>query len=433
MDVNITNNILASLYLLVWILTFIWYQRKDKSVDGGSAVIITYILYGVFSIMSLNDPLFSLSYDPLTLFPYIYLYIMLIIALAPTIYNHIHPANSITDPETRVLKIVAWIIIISAITLVPSIIQNFGSGVIKLFTDIDAGKEAYMEQLEGADDSGSGISNIFAIIYNSLSDIGVFLCFYYMTYGKKHFVLTILLFVTLMIGLLIPVMNGQRGGTIITLLTIIGGYMIFRRYLSKKINHIMQMAGIVIFVAVSLPIAAITMSRFGDKITGVGGYITWYVGQGSLYFNNNALDAGGTRNGDRTFNLAKRVIDPQTPKNYNERRDKYHNLKIDDNIFSTFVGDFTIDFGPVTAFFIFLIFNGYVILKIKPENDKIKVHQLLLLYFTLCVSMQGGMALFSYSDTGNLRIITLFSLYAYLRYHEVLLKKFPLKTSIQYE
>lgn len=76
------------------------------------------------------------------------------------------------------------------------------------------------------------------------------------------------------------------------------------------------------------------MSRFGKEQAGVGGFINWYVGQGSLYFNNNGLDAGGIRYGDRTINLFKRIIDPDTPKNFVERRDKYHNLELDD-YFST--------------------------------------------------------------------------------------------------
>lgn len=427
MDTTTMNNILAGSYLLIWILTLVWYQKKRHSTDGGTAIIATYILYSVFSIISLNDPVFSLSFDPLTLFPYIYLYTMLMVALAPIIYNHINPADNIVDPETRILKITSLIIIISSLLLVPDIIQNFRSGVLKLFTDTDAGKDAYADHLMDASESGGSISNINAIIYNSLSDIGIFLCFYFMTYGKKHLFLTIFLLISLLIGLLIPIMSGQRGGTIMSLLTIIGGFMMFRKYLSKKINHIMQVTGMAILLAISLPIAAITVSRFGDKATGVGGFVAWYVGQGSLYFNNSALEAGGTRNGDRTFNLAKRLIDSSTPKNFVERRDKYHNLKIDDDIFSTFVGDFTIDFGPIVAVVIFVIFNGYVIIKSRTRDNKIEVHQLLLLFFTMCVCMQGGMALFSYSDTGNLRIITIFSLYAYLRYHEVLLKKFPLK------
>lgn len=421
------NNILAATYLLMWILTLIWYQAKERSADGGTAIIVTYILYAIFSILSLNDSFFSMAYNPLKPFPYIYLYVMMMIALSPLIYNHLHPTSTIVAPETRMLHIIAWVIIICSVIMLPHIIQNFGTGFIKLFTDADAGKDAYMEQLDNAEDSGSGISNLPAIIYNSLSDIAVFLCFYYMTFRRKHIILTILLFFAILVGLLIPVMNGQRGGVIISFFTIIGGYMLFRRYLSRRINHIVQISGIVLVIAVSLPITAITMSRFGEKSSGVGGYITWYIGQGSLYFNNNALDAGGTRNGDRTFNLVKRMIDHGTPKNYEERRDKYHNLKIDDYIFSTFVGDFTIDFGPITTVIIFIAFNIYVIVRIKEHDDKIKVHQMLLLFFTLCISMQGGMALFSYSDTGNLRIITLFGLYAYLKYHEALLKKYPIK------
>ena len=41
---------------------------------------------------------------------------------------------------------------------------------------------------------------------------------------------------------------------------------------------------------------------------------------------------------------------------------------------------------------------------------------------------QGGMYLFNYSDTANLKIITYIFLYGYLRYHEVLLKRYPLNT-----
>lgn len=432
MDVIVTNNILANLYLLIWILTLIWYQKKYNAVDGGTAVIATYILYAVFSIMSLNDPLFSFFYEPLTLFPYIYLYIMLMIALSPIIYNHTHPTNYIAEPNTRALEIISWIIIVSAMLQIPDIIQNFKSGVIKLFTDTDAGKDAYMEQLGNAAESGNRISNLPSVIYGSLSDLTVFLFFFFMTKRRKHLIMIILIFIAILVGLLIPVMSGQRGGTVMSFFTVIGGYMLFRRYLSKKINRIMQITGLSVLIAISLPIAAITISRFGDSSAGVGGFLTSYIGQGSLYFNNYALNAGGSRHGDRTFNLAKRLIDPSTSKNFVERRDKYHNMKVDDSIFTTFVGDFTIDFDPITAVLIFLIFNGYVLLKIKPENDTIKVHQLLLLYFTLCVCLQGGMALYSFSDTGNLRIVTLFSLYAYLRYHETLLRKFPKETSIEH-
>lgn len=101
---------------------------------------------------------------------------------------------------------------------------------------------------------------------------------------------------------------------------------------------------------------------------------------------------------------------------------------MNDEKFTTFVGDFTIDFGPTCAFVIFLLFNIWVLLKIRTDGETIKLHQLLLIFFCACVSIQGGMSLFTFADTSNLRIITIFSLYAYLRYHEVLLEKFPLNS-----
>lgn len=427
MDATLTNSLLAGGYLVLWILTLVWYQMKEHSFDGGTAIIITYIVYAIFSLITIINPIFSSLFEPLRVFPYIYLYLMMMIALMPLINHHMHPTDRIEEPATRILDFTAYIIIIASILLLPYIIQNFNTGVVNILTDTDAGKEAYMEQSSNAKDAGGSISNLPAVVYNMLSDIAVFLFFYYLISVKKHIVMTCFLLFSIIIGLLIPIMNGQRGGLIISFLTVIGGYMLFKRYLSQKINKLMRVIGIVFVIGVSLPVIAITMSRFGNKAAGVGGFVAWYVGQGSLYFNNSALEAGGTRNGDRTINLVKRIIDPDTPKNYSERRDKYHNLKIDDNIFSTFVGDFTIDFGPITAVAIFLAFYIYVTLRTRPNNKTIKVHQILLLYFTLCISMQGGIALFSYSDTGNLRIFALLGLYAYMKNHETLLKRFPLK------
>lgn len=419
------DNILATLYLLMWVVTLIWYQYKSKKIDGGTAIISTYILYAVFSLITLNDDMFNLLYEPLEFLPYLFLYSMLMIALSPAIYTHLHPATSIENPHSRILSFLAIIIIVCSILIIPYIVENFSSGFVKLFTESDAGKDAYEEQAKEATDSGSGISNISAIIFNALSDLTVFTCFYFLTLKKRNLWLIGGLFFSIVISVLVPIIQGARGNVIAAVFTVFVGYMMFQQFIEKKLKRIIQITGLIFFIATALPVAAITISRFDNMGGGVGGFLNWYVGQGSIYFNNHVFDTGGTRNGDRILNLPKRIIDPSTPKNYVERRDKYHNLNIDDNLFTTFVGDFVIDFGIVLTIIIFVSFNLYVIYKIRPRDGTLKLHQLLLLYFTLCICMQGGMTLFPYSDTANLKAFIIFSLYVYLRYHEKLLEKYP--------
>lgn len=423
----VTNNILSIGYLILWVATFVWYHFKYQTLDAGSAIIGMYIIYAIFSIFAINDELFSMAFNPLKLEPYIYLYGMMMVALAPITYTHFHPTSSIEDPHTRIFTFLSWFIFVCAILMLPKILSEQTGGLLSILSDVSAGSEAYEEQVDKVSSSGSTIRNLPAIIYNSLSDLPPFLLFYFLKGNKRNTLIISALVITILISIYIPISQGLRGSAVATMLTILGGYFLFRKYLSKKVNKVIARVGLAFVTIIAVPIIAITVSRFGKEQAGVSGFVNWYVGQGSLYFNNYGLDNGGIRYGDRTMNLFKRFIDKDTPKNFVERRDKDRFLKIDDNFFSTFVGDFTLDFGPIIPIFIFIAFNTLITVLIKPKNNKLKVHQLLLIYLTACISLQGGMTLYSYSDLGSLRIIALGLVYAYLRYHEVLLKRFPIK------
>lgn len=427
MNEIVWNNILTVIYLLMWIATFGWYHWKHRYMDGGTAIMTTYIMYIIFSLFTLNDDLFNIMYKPLELFPYIYLYSMLLIALSPTFYHHFHPVKCIEPPPSRLLKPFAIFIIFLTFILLPDVVMNFKEGMVRLVTDVDAGEDSYNEQLDEAGEHGSGIANIFAIFFNACYDFTIFVTFYMLTLKKKSFLIIMGLTLSVLLGLMIPIMRGQRGPVIIAILTVWVGYMLFMPYMKKVLVRVVNIIGIVVVMMVAVPITAITMSRFGEKAEGALSFLTWYVGQGNVYFNNYGLDAGGIRYGDRTINLFKRVFFSDTPKNFVERRAKYHNLEIDDDRFTTFVGDFCIDYGPIVAALIFIAFNTWVYSRLRTRGQTLKVHELLLIYFTQCICIQGGMTLFCYSDTGNLRIIVTGLVYAYLCYHEKLLQHFPLK------
>lgn len=419
-----TDILLCISYLILWIITFAWYHVKRFTMDAGTVIIGLQVIYAIFSVLTLTDPLFSAAYEELRIFPYMYLFSMLIIAMLPIIAHHIDTPDHIAEPNTRMLHVISFILAITAVLQIPDVLAEGGNGIMKLITDVDAGKEAYEETAESMSEAGGSISNVPAVIFNMLTDFIPFFLFYFFTKKNKNYWVILGLFIALLMSVILPVSRGQRNGTVQGLLTIVATFFMFRIYLSKRIQRVIMSIGVAVVLLLSIPVIAITFSRFGEKAAGAAGFVNWYVGQGSLYFNNHGLDPGGTRNGDRTINLVKRVIDPSTPKNYVERRDKYPHLKIDDYFFVTFVGDFTIDFGPVAAAIIIIVFSYISLRGVRPRDGTITVYQLLLLHFVLCVNIQGGMTLFSYSDTGNLRMFAYLMLYVYLRYHDRLLEKF---------
>ena len=220
-------------YLLAWIITFIWYHIKRFALDAGSVIIGMQIIYAIFSVLTLTDELFSMAFEELHFFPYLYLYSMMMIAIGPIIYDHIHPTFKIAQPHTRILSILSIIIIATALIQIPDIVHNASTGVLALLTDTDAGKNAYDEQVEAVAESGKAIRNLPAIIYNALSDLIPFILFYFLTTRKKNHILITGLLVSVFIGLMLAVSRGQRGGIIISFLTAVGAYFLFRRYISR--------------------------------------------------------------------------------------------------------------------------------------------------------------------------------------------------------
>jgi len=399
------NWILIS-YLLLWVILMIWYQRQDKIADGGSFIILLYLVYAAFSIISYNDPdsVQRCPYLPLQMGPMFFLFGMTMLALWPTLYHRTHPTDELPTLPSDIILPVCWIFILCGLVLLPYIISHFQSGLLGLFSNPEAGHEAYMDALMESGDSGKGITNLPMVVYNMLYDVCVFFFFYLLTEAGKHKILLILLLMSLLLGILLSLMQGQRSTAIPALLTIGMGYFMFQRYYSIRYRRVIKLLGVIAAFLITLPIVAITISRFEGKGSfGAINSLTWYLGQGNIYFCNYAIDDGGTREGTRVFNLINRVLDSSTPANFEERRDIYCNLKIGDEVFSTFVGDFIIDLGIAWAIFVFVVFNLLSWLLIRHHDQVMKGWQLMWLYVTMCICVQGGM-LFSYADTAGLKL-----------------------------
>lgn len=318
-----------------------------------------------------------------------------------------HPANRF------LLNSISCIIIICALINLPSAIIHLREGLILMFLSSSGGQELYQEMIESGTDAGGAISNIPSIISNAFTNIAILFLFYLLTQKKKSKFMIVGLGISVLSNIMHFLSTGQRGGVVRILLTVFITYFAVKDFLIDDIKKKIRRVGLVFIILISIPLVAITISRFAYRDTGVQGSFVDYIGQANLNFNNYGLDNGGIRYGDRTFPLFKRMLGfENVPKNFWERRNKYANLHISDQYFITYVGDFTLDFGPTVAAIIMLLFSVFATYKTRIRNHEFFFEQLILLHFVMCITMQGAMELYTFSDVqGNLRVIVVFLCY----------------------
>lgn len=414
------SNILLVLFILVWIVTFAKYQKNKRYFDAGSIIIFSYLIYSISSLLLYNDPFWGPEFTQLHIFPFIYLYLMLIIAAWPVFKFDELKIIEIQKPSYVLFNAISIILIAFTLVSLPERLPKIASGFIRILLDSTAGLDIYTNTMDASAGMNIGdgkISNLPSIIVGVLSDVGILMFFYYLTLKKRNIFITIGLLIACIYPILDNIAISQRGPVLDRMFTIIISYFALRKFIPRNINNVIKTTGLILILAITIPIAAITISRF-DR-AGSGGSrssLLFYTGQENLFFNMYGLDNGGIRYGDRTFPMFKSMLGfDNVPHNFYERRAKYPNLKINDEAFIGFVGDFTLDFGPFVAPLIFIFFTFFILNHTRVRNGRILFHQLILVHFVMCICIQGGMKLFSYSDTGNLRIISLFLAYIAFR------------------
>ena len=415
------NYIMLILFIITWVITFAWYQNKKKYFDAGSVIIFSNILYSILSFFLFFDPFWGQEFNKLNLFPFIYLYLMLMIAAFPVLKFDELKIIEIQKPSNILFNSIGILLIVSTLACMQKGLPNLIDGFKKILFDSTAGLAIYKETMDASESSNIGdgkISNLPSIISGLLSDIGILMFFYSLTLNKRSILMTSGLLIAILFPIMEQISISQRGPVIDRLFTIVITYFALRKFIPSKINNTIKIFGIILIISITVPIIAITSSRFDRE--GSGGAMSsvlFYSGQQNLYFNNYGLDNGGLRYGDRTFPMFKRMLGfDNVPHNFFERRTKYNNLKINDEIFIGFVGDFTLDYGPYIAPLIFIFFTILILALTKVHKGRILFHQLVLLHFVMCICIQGGMKLFSFADTSNLRIITIFIAYIVFRY-----------------
>lgn len=413
---SLMSNINLILYISIWIITIIAYQKKKQYFDAGSLILFSYLFYSIVSLILFNSPLYT--FNGITLFPFIYLYLMLRLAFMPILKYDSNKIDKIQNPNILLFNTLSIFIILVSLIQLPKVYSSFSTNIYRLILDSSGGIDMYNESLSRNLSTGDGnITNLPYIFSSAFRNIGILLFFYYLTIEKRSKLILAGLATSILINLLSSVAIAQRGAIFEVLLSLILSYFVLRKFIHSRINRIIKVVGIFVIIASTIPVIYMTISRFGDNEGGELSSLYFYVGQENLYFNNYGLDNGGIRYGDRTFPLFKRILGfDNVPINFWERRIKYPDLKINDEVFIGFVGDFTLDFGPYIAPLIFIIFSLFALKKTRVRKRRLLFHQLILIHFVMYLCMLGGMKLYPFSDVGgNLQLIVYIFLYIVFR------------------
>lgn len=397
----------------IWIIIGVLFISKYSLKRIGSLYLIMYLIMYIFSIDTYIR--FPHRYEGLNFFALI-LYIFFIsiytIPLAKINFNK----TKLRHPTALKVNIVAIFIIITSLLGLVEIIQNFSIGIVGLLSDDDYGAQMYHELRNSSNfesKSGLAISNLISVFSNITKGIAPLFFLYYLSRPKINVIIVVGLLLSSFITILNGISTGSRFAIISSLMNIIAFLYVMNNFYIKTIKRIINTIVLSIAILAFIGTAAITTSRATREKFNPLESIERYACQANLVFGEYALDAGGCRNGDRTFPLIKMIFTSEVARTYTDRLQKYSYMKVNESQFISFVGDFILDFGPILGSAILLLLWLFIYVKLKPRKI-ISFNYLIILYLT--IEILNGFYLYPFVDIGgNLHLLSLLLLYFYFK------------------
>ena len=363
---------------LLYISAFVLFQRKRRAIQLGSVVLAFYSLISIGAVLLYNSDFILFDFKEMTVFPFVYLYITLIISFLPILLVTDDKIIGIKMPSPKIMNWLSVAIIIVYLGyFFLNILPNFS--ISNLFNP-DMLSDNYDDKGEGM--SGDGSPSILGLLKNVFGELIWVVLMYNWILGNKKLVIG--LFFSLAVVVLNGLAYGGRVAMTAIVLQIPFAFIVFRPLMSPEQKKTIKRLILVLVLFVLLAFGTLTFGRFGDKNFTIFDIVLYYFSSDFLMFNNFALDPGACRYGDRVFPLVRSLLGLHTAEDFWDRRDEFPELELDDSQFSFFVGEFCIDFGPVFAFLLILLFS--VLFYIKLKRDKYDLGDVLLTsyFFMAC-------------------------------------------------
>lgn len=422
----VLSNIYLIIYALAWVWLFFYHQKRVVNFGAGSFLFLLYVFISFASIVLFNHQEFvmgqSKGWEELYLLPFVYLFLAIWLTSTPILNYDKAKVRIIVPPNSQILNVVAIIIVASSVWSVMIHWDYIVQGLTMIILNIDNAADLYADKADVYENLSAGLkgANIFQLllhyIYTLFRDFNILFFLYYLT-QKKTKILPILLGIGTFFEILFSISSGNRTGLLLPVFTIAITYFTFSGFFKRKVRRKVVFVSAIVGAVIVVFFGIITISRFRDYTAGAQGSIFFYAGQANLNFDVYAFDNGGIRYGDRTMMLFKGWLDDATPSNRGDLLAKYPSLKITDGLFSTYIGDIMIDFGPIVTTLILLLFTLIANKITRPKGGCMYFDQIILLYFVLCICSRGCMYLFDFSlKGGNWRMIGFLLMYLLFRF-----------------
>ena len=245
--------------VILYISTLIVYFSKYKRLDIYSFILL---LYGLTSILCANYYISNVNKYDLTFFPFIYLFVVLLIFIKP-FKGLTFDIAKVHIADTKLIKALVGIYILSgAITIIYGLPKT-----MMIFVDGDFA--ALRNTLYVDSDSivlyENNIERVAKNINSYLSTFGIIISFYQLTKTKIPVLYTVILFFSWVApGFLASTLVASRGMIVFLLIKVAIAYLFFKGAIPVKRKRILMIAGLVIIGSLILYTMIVSESRFGD-------------------------------------------------------------------------------------------------------------------------------------------------------------------------
>jgi uncharacterized membrane protein len=126
------------IYIGLWLLAFLVLSKICKFGSTTSVIVSTYTFFAVLAYRLMDNPFFEPNYQGLTIAPFIYLFLFVIISIIPVIKYDATRPQTLISPSFESIKYFLYIYLIVSIVVLPQSFSNVQEGLTRLMSDSTA-------------------------------------------------------------------------------------------------------------------------------------------------------------------------------------------------------------------------------------------------------------------------------------------------------